>query len=54
MSSATIINIQELEPFNEFKSVVENNNGALEFSGVIHIIGDWSEIERDNYMTVWP
>lgn len=54
LSSATIINIQELEPFNEFKSVVENNNGALEFSGVIHITGDWSEIERDNYMTVWP
>ena len=54
LSTATIGDIQTLEPFNEFKPTLEANGGILEFGGVIHITGDWSEIERDNYMTVWP
>ena len=54
LSTATIGDIQELQPFNEFKSTLENNGGILELSGIIHITGAWSEIERDNYMTVWP
>ena len=54
LSTATIGDIQELEPFNEFKSTLENNGGILELGGTIHITGAWSEIERDNYMSVWP
>ena len=54
LSTATIEDIQELEPFNEFKPTLESNGGILNFSGIIHVTGDWSEIERDNYMTVWP
>ena len=54
LSTATIGDIQTLEPFNEFKPTLEENGGILEFGGTIHITGAWSEIERDNYMTVWP
>ena len=54
LSHATIDNIQELEPFSEFKPTLEENGGILEFGGTITVTGDWSEIERNNYMTVWP
>ena len=54
LSNATIGDIQTLEPFNEFKPTLEENGGILEFGGTIHVTGAWSEIERDNYMTVWP
>ena len=52
--NATIEDIQELDSFNEFKPTLEANGGILEFGGIIHVTGDWSEIERDNYMIVWP
>ena len=54
LSTATIGNIQTLEPLNEFKTELEDAGNDLILGGTITVTGDWSEIERDNYMTVWP
>ena len=54
LSTATITDIQELQPFASFKPVLENNGKVLELSGTIHVTRYWSSIEKDNYETIWP
>jgi len=54
LSTATIDDIQTLEPFSEFKTELEDAGNDLVLGGTITVTGDWSEIERNNYMTVWP
>lgn len=54
LSTATIGDIQTLEPLNAFKTELEDAGNDLILGGTITVTGDWSEIERNNYMTVWP
>lgn len=54
LSTSTISNIQELEPYADFKTTLENAGGVLEFSGDIHVTGAWSTIEKATYESIWP
>lgn len=54
LSNATIVDIESLEPFKEFKTILENKGNTLELSGTINVTGDWSQIEKDTYKTIWP
>ena len=47
--SATIKNIQVLVPLQEIKSDIENHNGVLDLTGIIHITGSWSLTEGKVY-----
>jgi len=53
LSTASIGNIQALQPFSEFKTTLENAGGILDFSGTIHVTGDWSEVEKEQYEAIW-
>ena len=56
--SATIGNIETLEPISELKSTIEDAGGHIDLSGLIHVTGTWSVIERDYYggtnNSIWP
>ena len=60
LRNASIGNITELEPFAEKKAAIEtqyddygNLINKLNLSGFINVTGEWSEIEKDNYETIW-
>ena len=56
--SATIGDIQELEPIAQAKSTIEAAGGLVDLTGVIHVTGVWSEIEKESYSgtstSTWP
>ena len=56
--SSTIGDIQELEPFAQAKSVIEAVDGLVDLTGLIHVTGVWSEVEKESYSgtptSTWP
>lgn len=60
LRNSSIGNITELEPFVEKKAAIEtqyddygNLINKLNLSGLIDVTGEWSEIEKENYETIW-
>jgi hypothetical protein len=60
LSKSSIDDIIELEPFAQKKTEIEtqyddygNLINKLNLSGLINVTGDWSEIEKGNYETIW-
>ena len=60
LKNSSIGNITELEPFAEKKAEIEtqyddygNLINKLNLSGLINVTGEWSEIEKENYETIW-
>ena len=53
LSTATIGDIQTIEPFKELKSDVENAGGQITLDGTIHVTGSWSTVEIDTYENTW-
>lgn len=54
MNVATIGNIQEMAPFAEFKEELEDAGGVMNFTGTIHVTGDYSDVEKETYEDTWP
>lgn len=54
LSSATINDIDEIDPLYEFKDDLEDAGHNLELSGTINVTGNWSTVEKNTYETTWP
>jgi len=56
--SATIGDISTLEPLVNIKDDIEAAQGQVQLTGLMHITGNWSVIERNSYgglsTSVWP
>jgi hypothetical protein len=52
LNKAHISNINALEPFAEKRNSVNNPN-LINLSGTLNVTGDWSEIEKTTYETLW-
>lgn len=61
LRTSSVVDITEIQPFLDRKAEIEvtyDSNGALinklNLSGTISVTGEWSEIEKTTYETVWP
>jgi len=61
LQHASINDVTDLEPFAQKKSALEtqydeqgNLINKLNLSGLISVTGFWSEIEKNNYESIWP
>lgn len=61
LNHASIVDIDDLTPFAERKEelgTMQNEAGEtisrINLTGLIHITGAWSEVERDSYIAIWP
>ena len=53
LNIATINNLEDLEPFRTRKELIERGAEAIVLSGKITVEGEWSEIEKEQYETIW-
>ena len=57
LNNSSVNNISELEIFKEKRNSLSNAN-LLQLSGTIHVLGNWSQVEKDSYgglpTSVWP
>lgn len=49
LSTATITNVQSLAIFKTLKETIDAAGGQIELSGTIHVTGNWSKIEAQQY-----
>ena len=49
LSTATITNVQSLAIFKTLKETIDTAGGQIELSGTIHVTGNWSKIEAQQY-----
>lgn len=61
LRTSSVVNITDIQPFLEKKTALEttyDTNGnlinKLVLSGTVSVTGEWSEIEKTTYETVWP
>lgn len=61
LNQSSIQDITDLEPFAERKEELEtqydeqgNLINKVNLSGLIHVLGSWSTIEIENYLSIWP
>ena len=54
LSSATIGDIQTMNSFSQLKQDLAPTGGIIDFSGTIHVTGNWSDVEVNSYKAVWP
>ena len=57
LNNSSVVNINELEVFKEKRDSLSNSS-LLQLSGTIHVLGNWSQVEKDSYgglpTSIWP
>jgi len=51
--SAKVGDIQDLEPFSARKKLIETTYDKIKLGGTIHVLGDYSLVEQEEYEETW-